>query len=120
MKMHIEDYPAYVRIGCMADERMAGMNVLVSLDIEMSKHVSSVSENLESSLDYVALFQTIDSAVVGKEIPLVENVVAKVGQALLDRFVEINTLWVTVTKPKLPAGKGRGVGVSIQDKFCRG
>jgi dihydroneopterin aldolase len=120
MRITIEKYPVYVKIGHFARERLVGQELLVSLAVDLlPQDFASMADELEATLDYSQLFAAIDRELAHHEIKLLESAVLRLGQQLLQSFEVIAAVEVRIEKPVLPHGLNKGARVSIAHSFCR-
>ena len=118
MKIHIEKYPVFMKLGYFVGERIRGQEVLVSLEVELKKE-KSFQDELELTTDYGKILEKVDLILRDKEMKLIETAVEKTGEDLLKHFPQINRLHVHIEKPLLPDGIGRGSRVSVSENFSR-
>lgn len=118
--IEIDEYPVFVRLGYYAQERLVGQDIRVSLSLQLDASIDlGGRDDLAATLDYGAVLRRIDALVAGQEIRLVETVVDKLGHGLLAAFAQLAGVSVQVTKPLLPAGVGRGAGITVSRRFSR-
>lgn len=119
MKINIVRYPLFMRLGYFVGERIRGQEVLVSLVVELPKRKEGIGDNLENTTDYSKILEVLNLTLGDKEMKLVETAVERTGAVLLDRFPQISKVHVTIEKPVLPDGVGRGAQVSVSSEFQR-
>lgn len=115
MVISIGGYPVYMRLGCFAEERLAGQEVKVSLKLEGPEGMTGREASLLDlpTLDYGQVLGCIDSLLAGKEVALIETAVAMVGHGLLAKFPALLGVEVVITKPILPGHINKGAEISV-------
>ncbi len=106
----------YAYHGVMEQERRVGGDYVVSLSVDTDLSVPVVSDRVEDTLNYAALYD-----VVAREmnIPsqLLEHVAGRIGQGVLDAFPQVTALTVEVRKENPPMGADcQGASVEIKVK----
>jgi dihydroneopterin aldolase len=106
----------YAYHGVMAQERRVGGDYVVSLSVDTDLSVPVVSDRVEDTLNYAALYD-----VVGREmaIPsqLLEHVAGRIGQGVLDTFPQVTALTIEVRKVNPPMGADcQGASVELKVK----
>ena len=120
MKIHIQQYPVFMRLGYYSMERLMGQEVLVSLDVELGNlYLEHAFDDLAYSIDYGKIIGTIEEVLLNRELKLVETAVASLGNALMNKFDGIQNLQVLIEKPILPDGLAKGAKLSISHSFKR-
>ena len=118
MRIEIIEYPVFVRIGCFREERLHGQEVLVTVfaDIRMESGLA-LGDDLKKTLDYGDIIRTLDAALKDREFKLIESAVIAVGQSLIEKFLQVEKLDVTIEKPVLPGGMAKGGRIRIHESF---
>jgi len=106
----------YAYHGVMAQERRVGGDYVVSLSVDTDLSVPVVSDRVEDTLNYAALYD-----VVGREmaIPsqLLEHVAGRIGQGVLDTFPQVTALTIEVRKVNPPMDADcQGASVELKVK----
>lgn len=99
--------------GVLAQERIVGNDYLLNLRIEYSIEKAMKSDSVEDTLSYADVFE-----IVKKEMniasALLENVVYRIAQTLLNHFPDIRSVHVSLTKINPPMGADcAGAGVEL-------
>ncbi len=119
LRINIAKYPVFMKIGYYVGERIRGQEVLVSLTVELVKPSFDICDNLEKTTNYAEILEKVDATLRDKEMKLIETAVENLGQALLEAFPQIANVNLTIEKPILPDGIGRGARVSVSCDFKR-
>ena len=87
----------------MIEEKKIGSDYIVNLTVNADLSLSSVTDKLEDTVDYVTLL-----AIVKKEMSirskLLENVVDRIVKQILNDFPKVNKINVSVSKRNPPIG----------------
>lgn len=119
MNIHIEKYPVFMKLGYYVGERIRGQDVLISLNVELMPLQKNINDDLENTTNYAQILEVIDHTLRDQEMKLIETAVEKLGAVLLEIFPQIQTLNLSIEKPILPDGIGRGARVSVSCQFDR-
>ena len=120
MKIHISEYPVFMKLGYYSRERLPGQEILVSLEADIGDSLNfAEKEELSASVDYGQLIRLTEETLRDKEIKLVETVVSLLGRRVIEQFPRIVGVNVRVEKPVLPDGMGKGAKVSVSHYFSR-
>lgn len=99
-------------LGVTEAERALRRPVEIDLDLLGDLRPSAASDDLEDTIDYVEIFQTV-SRVAGAEHRLVEALAQDVCQALLRAFPRMEEVRIEVRKIAPLAGAVRSAGVRL-------
>ena len=87
----------------MIEEKKIGSDYIVNLTVNADLSLSSVTDKLEDTVDYVTLL-----AIVKKEMSirskLLENVVDRIVKQIFNAFPKANKITVSVSKRNPPIG----------------
>ncbi|MBQ9462462.1 MAG: dihydroneopterin aldolase [Bacteroidales bacterium] len=93
----------FARHGCLESERLEGNEFVVDFRCERDLTAAGVSDRLEDTLDYGKVY-----AVVAREMEvpsnLLENVAARIADALSREIPEIGHFELSVSKKNPPVG----------------
>ena len=87
---------------------------IISVDLEMETDVKKASEtdSIKDALDYKAVAKRIKEFVQSNQFDLIETLVEKMAQLILDEF-KVQWLKLTISKPFAIRGS-RNVGICIE------
>ena len=115
--IRVEDIRCYAYHGCMDEEGLIGTDFSVHVEVETDLSLSSKTDNLEDTVDYVAI-----SLIVQEEMAIRSKLIEHVAQRILDRLLlELPTVKeskVVVVKHKAPI-QGDVQRVSVEMKATR-
>ena len=102
-KILLKNIHIYAYHGCMIEEKKIGSDYIVNLTVNADLSLSSVTDKLEDTVDYVTLL-----AIVKKEMSirskLLENVVDRIVKQIFNAFPKANKITVSVSKRNPPIG----------------
>ena len=102
------------RHGCSEEERRHLQPFIVDAELILDLYKAGKSDNLNDTVDYVQVFDEIRKIVTGTPKNLIEAVAESIAQSLLENFVQIESLKITIHKPRAPiADTFNGAAVSI-------
>ena len=87
----------YAFHGCLDFERQHGNDFQVDLECRLDLSKAAESDALEDSVDYSALYNIVAEQ-MEKPSNLLEHVAGRIGAAVKERFPQIESCAVTVTK----------------------
>ncbi len=114
-KIEIRGMEFFGRHGCLPEERATGQPFLVDIVLWLDLMPAGESDDLEKTVDYAAVFQTVQAVVEGAPVALIESVAERVAAAVLAAYPLVRRLRVTVHKPQAPIpGKFADVSVTLR------
>ena len=120
MRLNIDNYPVFVRVGYFDHERLHGQEVLISLQMNLPGTAKSfASDALDKTVDYGSVIQEIDRCLRYQEAKLVETLLGRLGEHLLACFPLADNIDLKIEKRVLPGHIGRGGKVSLSHLFQR-
>ena len=100
--------------GVMQHEAKVGQTFTLDLKLEIDLSEASRSDKLAHTVSYDQVVAVVSQAFCGRRYRLVEAAAGAVADAVLDRFVAVVSVRVTVHKPHAPiAATFADVGVSL-------
>ncbi len=100
-KISLEGMEFYARHGYYEEERIIGnkYSVDVTLDVDFSE--ATLDDRLEGTVNYERVYEIVRQ-VMGIDAQLLEHLAGKMIKALKDRFSQINSVEVKVSKYNPP------------------
>ena len=102
-KILLKNIHIYAYHGCMIEEEKIGSDYIVNLTVNADLSLSSVTDKLEDTVDYVSLL-----AIVKKQMSirskLLENVVDRIINQVFNDLPKVNQVTVSVSKRNPPIG----------------
>jgi dihydroneopterin aldolase len=100
--------------GVMQHEAKVGQTFTLDIELEIDLSEASRSDKIAHTVGYDRVVAVASEAFCGRRYRLVEAAAAAVAEAVLDRFIAVLSVRVTVHKPHAPiAATFADVGVSI-------
>ena len=87
----------------MIEEKKIGSDYIVNLTVNADLSLSSVTDKLEDTVDYVTLL-TIVKKEMSIRSRLLENVVDRIVKQIFNDFPKVNKITVSVSKRNPPIG----------------
>ncbi|GGJ12372.1 dihydroneopterin aldolase [Alicyclobacillus cellulosilyticus] len=88
--------------GVFPEERRLGQRFIVHLRLGLNLASAAAADNLEQSVDYGAVCQTVQRVVEGEPQQLIERVAERVCETLFTQFPKLEQIEVEVVKPGAP------------------
>ena len=108
--MFVENFEAYVSLGCSKEEQAFFQPVHISVKISFEKQVrGELTDQLPDAIDYVAICEKLNQTATAQSFQLIEHLAFQSMQAvkpLLKNFS--GTLKVTVKKIRVPVKQLQG------------
>jgi 7,8-dihydroneopterin aldolase/epimerase/oxygenase len=100
--------------GVMQHEAKVGQTFTLDIELEIDLSEASRSDKIAHTVGYDRVVAVASEAFCGRRYRLVEAAAAAVAEVVLDRFIAVLSVRVTVHKPHAPiAATFADVGVSI-------
>lgn len=111
-KIFIHDLKIETIIGCLAWERKVKQRLIFDLEIEYDCKAAGKSDELNDTLDYSAVANTISEFVANSKFKLIEALAEQTAALIIKQF-SLKKVYLKITKPgALP--KARAVAVAIE------
>lgn len=105
--------------GVEAQERLTGNDYELDLLLNVDVSAATMSDRVEDTVNYAEVYRLIE-AEMAKPSNLLEHVAGRIGQALIEKWPQIQSVDIRLTKQNPPMGadcKGAGVELHlINDK----
>lgn len=101
-KMIISRMEYYGRHGVFEEERRLGQRFYVGLELEMDLSAAGLADDLEQSVNYAEVHETVKSVVEGESVQLIEALAERIASAVLGTYTRVDAATVRVTKPHPP------------------
>lgn len=108
---HIEFYAYH---GAFPEENRLGQRFIVDLELGLYLQPAGQSDDLQQTVNYADVYQTVKEIVEGTPVKLVETLAERIADRCLSQY-PIEEILVRVTKPDPPIpGHYQAVGVEIR------
>ncbi len=102
-QIYLKDIRLYAYHGCMEEEEKIGSDYVVNLKVKTDLKVSSITDNLEDTVDYVGLNNIVKEE-MKKRSKLLENVAERIVNRILNEHPSVVKATVSVAKKNPPIG----------------
>ncbi len=114
-KIELTGMTFFGRHGCLPEEREKGQTFLVDAVLWLDLAPAGTADDLEKTVDYAAVFRTVQDVVEGPPALLIEAVAEKTARAVLEGYPLVRRVRITVHKPQAPIpGKFADVSVTVR------
>ncbi len=116
-KIELNGLQFYGYHGVFAEERKLGQRFYVDLVLYADLWEAGQTDELDRTINYAEVYQTVKNVVEGESVQLVEALAERIASQVLDTYTIVNELTVRVTKPHPPVDmKFAGMTVEIRRK----
>jgi dihydroneopterin aldolase len=116
-KIYLKNIQVYAFHGCMKEEEKIGSDYLVNLVVDTGLSLSSVTDNLEDTVDYVSLNGIVKEE-MGVRSKLLESVANRILIRVLKEHQSVDVVEIKVAKRNPPIG-GNVEEVAVKIKLKR-
>ena len=116
-KIFLNSIRLYAFHGCMDEESRIGSDYIIELEVDTNLSLSSKSDDLSDTVDYVALHAIVERE-MKKRANLLENVTNRIGTSILKEHLNVEKVKVKVVKKNPPIG-GNVDEVAVQLELKR-
>ena len=102
-KIFLKNIRFYAYHGCMLEEEKIGGDYIVNLVVNTDLSLSSVTDKLEDTVDYVSLL-TIVKKQMSKKSKLLENIADRIIKQIFNDLPKVNKVNIRVSKKNPPIG----------------
>ena len=95
----IENIAAEAVIGVEEHERMRPTPVTATVTVSYDSSAAEKEDDIARAVDYALLSQTVCEIVAGSRCRLLETLAGKLGERILQRFAQVETVTVRLCKP---------------------
>lgn len=88
--------------GVLAEEREQGQLFMVDLELSLDLKPAGDTDNLELTVSYADVFESVGEVVTGAPRNLIEAVAESVANNVLEKFKPVREVKVTLKKPQAP------------------
>jgi dihydroneopterin aldolase len=100
--MRLERMQFYGKHGVFAEENKLGQRFYVTLDLQIDLSRAGRTDDLNETVNYAELYQTVKEIVEGPPFKLIEALAETIASRVLDAYAKIHEVTVRVTKPNPP------------------
>lgn len=101
-RMQLHRIELFGRHGVFEEEQRLGQRWIVDLDLQIDLRTAGESDQLEHSINYAEIYNTVKQIVEEESYQLVEALTERIAAVLLEQYALISEATVRVTKPNPP------------------
>lgn len=115
-KVFVHGMQFYAYHGVYPEENRLGQRFIVDLELGLDLSPAAASDNLKKTVDYRAVYDTVQTLVEGAPVKLLETLAEQVIAQLFKTF-PVTEIFIRITKPDPPIpGHYQAVGVELRRK----
>lgn len=115
--IRVRDIKIHTNHGCLDEEAKIGSDYIVHVEVETDLSISSISDDLKDTVDYVHIYGIVYREMKQRS-KLLETVVQRIIDEILSKHISVQTVQVEVAKINPPIGGDVGY-VSVERKAKR-
>lgn len=116
-KIYLNDCRFYGYHGALPEEQVLGQIFVVDCVLEVNLDVASQTDDLESTVHYGLVFETIKEQVENHRYALIERLAGAIMTDIFEQFAKVQGITITIRKENPPiAGHYQSVGVELTRK----
>jgi dihydroneopterin aldolase len=92
----------YAYHGAITDEQILGGKYEVDADLYADLSGVRKQDDLQHTIDYTKVYETIRSSVLGKKYTLIETLAYAMADSIIEKFPNVDHVTVRVRKPHAP------------------
>ncbi len=112
-KLFIRQLKVPAVIGTLPEERLKPQPIVIDLEFALDIAEASVSDQLNKTIDYSAVYRCVRDYVSSSQFQLIETLAARVADELMGLF-PISWLRLSVTKFPVDLSDAKEVGIVIE------
>jgi dihydroneopterin aldolase len=95
--------------GVFPEERREGQPFICDITLYFDLSPAGATDNLSMTVDYGAVAKVVEAEITGDAVDLIERLATIIADKILDTFLLVDSVEVTIHKPLAP------VGVTVSD-----
>jgi 7,8-dihydroneopterin aldolase/epimerase/oxygenase len=108
----------YAYHGVLQEEQEKGQNFFIDIEMYIDLKNAGISDNLEDTVDYSAIYDIIKNITEKNKFRLIEKLADNISREILSGYCNILEIIVRVRKPEAPLG-GKLDWASVEIKRTR-
>ena len=101
-KIELKELVFFARHGLLKEEASLGQRFRVDIIAELDSDLDLQEDSPNSTVNYVELFETVESTFTKSRFNMVEAAADAIASAVLKRFDRVHSVTVKVKKPSVP------------------
>lgn len=116
-KIYLNELAFYGYHGVLSEENKLGQKFIISLVLGLSTKKAGISDNVNDTVSYADVYETVKEIAEGKPFKLIEALAEKIATEVLVNYPLLNEVTVKLIKPNPPIpGHYHSVAVEIERK----
>ncbi|WP_271001441.1 dihydroneopterin aldolase [Listeria seeligeri] len=116
-KIYLNELAFYGYHGVLSEENKLGQKFIISLVLGLSTKKAGISDNVNDTVSYADVYETVKEIAEGKPFRLIEALAEKIATEVLVNYPLLNEVTVKLIKPNPPIpGHYHSVAVEIERK----
>ncbi|MBC1828298.1 dihydroneopterin aldolase [Listeria seeligeri] len=116
-KIYLNELAFYGYHGVLSEENKLGQKFIISLVLGLSTKKAGISDNVNDTVSYADVYETVKEIAEGKPFKLIEALSEKIATEVLVNYPLLNEVTVKLIKPNPPIpGHYHSVAVEIERK----
>ncbi|EHJ55824.1 dihydroneopterin aldolase [Streptococcus urinalis FB127-CNA-2] len=101
--------------GALSEENKLGQIFVIDLDLTVDLKAASISDDVEDTVHYGEVFETVRHITEEKQYHLLEKLAATICDRLFSQFLKIESINIKIRKENPPiAGHYDSVGIALE------
>ena len=100
-KIELKGMTFYGFHGVLPEEQTLGQRFIVDVVLHRDLRAAGISDDLDATVNYVEVYQSVKSVVEGQPRKLIEAVAEEIAVNILDEY-DVEAVKVKVKKPEVP------------------
>lgn len=101
-RIHLKNCSFFARHGVLQEEKVLGQRFFVDAELRVADYGALDSDDIDGTVDYGKVFQTIEAVVTGERYFLIEALAKRIGRTVCEKFPGVVSALITVRKPSAP------------------
>ena len=101
-KIELKELVFFAHHGLLEEEASLGQRFRIDIIAELDPDLDLQEDSPNSTVNYVELFETVESTFTKKRFNMVEAAADAIASAVLERFDLVHSVTVKVKKPSVP------------------
>ncbi|MBC1539985.1 dihydroneopterin aldolase [Listeria seeligeri] len=116
-KIYLNELAFYGYHGVLSEENKLGQKFIISLVLGLSTKKAGISDNVNDTVSYADVYETVKEIAEGKPFKLIEALAEKIATEVLVNYPLLNEVTIKLIKPNPPIpGHYHSVAVEIERK----
>ncbi|MBM7622720.1 dihydroneopterin aldolase [Sporohalobacter salinus] len=100
--IRLEGLEFYGYHGALVEEKELGQRFIIDLELEIDLKEAGRTDQLDKTINYAKVYQTVKKVVEGEAYDLIESVAEEIADRLLTDYSMLKGVLIRVKKPEVP------------------